>query len=240
MGVGHAPAPDEAKPPAHSVCSKSGYGQHGNGYLKAWVSLILGLSTALTYVLFSSLAAAEYPGLYSPWHNNTLSQLGNVNLNPNGAIYYQIGCAVTGLLLMGFFCSLGPWRSSGTVRQNRILLVVQVLGVFAGFGLLMNAVFPESNLSPHHFWAGVVFNSAGVAMLLSPFAFWRPGLQNVPITMVTLCGCALVIVMFAFSKSHWVEWLPVTVFLLSPGLLGLHTRSHHLAGGRNATRAGNP
>jgi hypothetical membrane protein len=192
------------------------------------LSLILGLSGALTYIAFSALAAIQFPGPYSPWHNNTLSQLGNVNLNPNGAIYYQIGCAVTGLLLMAFFSTLGPWRASGTPWQNRVLTLVQVLGVIAGFGLLMNAVFPESNLQPHHFWAGVVFNSAGFAMLLSPFAFWRPGLRNLPISLVTGCGFVAVILMFAFSRSHWVEWLPVTVFLLSPGLLGLHARSHHL------------
>ena len=188
---------------------------------------MLGLAGAAAYIVFSALAAWQFPGHYSPWNNNTLSQLGNDILNPTGAIYYQIGCAVTGILIMAFFATLGSWRATGSRVQKWLLSLVQILGVVAGFGLFMTAIFPKSNLPPHHFWAGVVFNGFGAGMLLVPFALWRPGMRNLPVTFLTLSVFLAVIIMFVFSAYHSVEWVPVIMFLLSPGFLGLHTRSHH-------------
>jgi hypothetical protein len=53
------------------------------------------------------LAAVHYPGIYGPWNDNTLSQLGNVNLNPHGYILYLVGCGLAGAFAIGFFLSLG-------------------------------------------------------------------------------------------------------------------------------------
>lgn len=188
------------------------------------LSMLLGIGIGCSYAFFALIASRYYPSVYSPLNNNTLSQLGNHYLNPDGAIYYRIGCAVSGTLAMAFFASLTHWRQTGTEAQNRFLLSAQVLGVAGGFGLVMNAVYPEDQLAVHHIWAGVVFNCLGLSLLLSPFALWRRGHQNLTTSGVALIGSAAVVVMFVFARDHWVEWLPVTVFLIAPGVLGFRTR----------------
>jgi hypothetical membrane protein len=182
--------------------------------------LLLGLGMAGAYVLFAALAALRFPRPYGPWHNNTLSQLGNSTLNPHGAIFYLTGCALAGVLAIAFFLSLGPWRQSGTQNQGRLLLIIQTLGIVSGFGLFMNAICPEDDYAPHHFWAGLIFNAFAAAMLLAPVALWRRDRSSVPIAVFCLLTFAAVIVMFIFSGSHWLEWLPVTMFLVFPSFVG--------------------
>lgn len=184
---------------------------------------LFGMLLAVAYGLCVVLAALRYPGAYGPLNNNTLSQLGNSHLNPHGAIYYLVGCALAGALAVAFFISLHPWRDTGSPLQNRLLFLVQALGVAGGVGLFMNAVYPENQLQLHHFWAGVVFNGFAAAMILAPFALHR-GKLHLGLTVVPLLGVVAVIVMFIFARTHWVEWLPVTLFLLSPSLLGFHTK----------------
>ena len=192
-----------------------------------WRSLpvILGIATAASYALFGALAAMRFPHGYGPWQDNTLSQLGNPNLNPDGYILYLVGCAFAGVFAIAFFLSLGRWRVSGTRNQNRLLLVVQALGVVAGFALFMNAIFPENEYAQHHFWAGVVFNSFAAATLLAIPALWRAGHFNSGLIAYNAAAFAAVILMYVFAPVHWVEWLPAGMFLLLPLLLGVLTRT---------------
>ena len=191
----------------------------------------------MSFIVFSALAASHFPTPYSPIHENTLSQLGNGKLNPHGAIFYLIGCAVTGLLAIAFFVSLFPWRDTGTSRQNRLLVIVQIVGVGAGLALIMNAVYPETSYRAHHFWAGVVFNGVGLVMLLAPFALWRPGRPNLSLAVIPSLGAVAVILMFIFAGVHWVEWIPVSLFLLCPSLFGLHAREVYATRGRDPALA---
>lgn len=185
--------------------------------------LVLGLALTASYGFFAALAASHYPGAYSPAHNNTLSQLGNRNLNPHGAVFYLVGCALSGVFAIAFFASLPRQGLTGTLTRNRLLLLIQGFGVVGGFGLVMNAVYPENQLSMHHLWAGVVFNGFGAAMLLSPLALWRPGRSNISLVGFAAVVCAALLVMFVFAGTHWLEWPPIVLFLLSPCLLGLYT-----------------
>lgn len=187
------------------------------------LSLILGIGLAGSYVLFGALAAMRFPHAYSPWHNNTLSQLGNPNLNPDGYILYLVGCAVAGIFAVAFFLSLGRWRMSGTRNQKRLLLLVQALGVVGGFALFMVAIFPENEYAQHHFWAGVLFNSFAAATLVAIPALWRADRSNSGLIAFNVVAFATVILMFVFAPIHWVEWLPGGMFLLFPILLGVRT-----------------
>jgi hypothetical membrane protein len=187
--------------------------------------LILGIAIGGSYAFFAALAALRFPHVYGPWQDNTLSQLGNPKLNPDGYILYLVGCAVAGIFAMAFFLSLGRWRVSGSPNQNRLLLLVQALGVVGGFALFMNAIFPENAYTPHHFWAGVVFNSFAAAALLAIPALWRTRSSNSGLIAFNVMAFAAVILMFVFAPVHWVEWLPAGLFLLFPPLLGVRTRT---------------
>ncbi|GAC1512468.1 MAG: hypothetical protein NVS2B16_15440 [Chloroflexota bacterium] len=188
------------------------------------LALLFGLALAVSYTVFAVLASLHYPTAYSPFNNNTLSQLGNSDLNPRGAPFYLIGCALSGMFAIAFFVTLTPWRRTGTCLQNRLLMLVQALGVIGGFALVMNAVYPENQFQAHHFWAGVLFNCLGSALFLASFALRRRDRPNRSLTGVTMLAAVAVVVMFIFARTHWVEWVPVTLFLISPCLLGFHTR----------------
>jgi hypothetical membrane protein len=178
-----------------------------------------------SYALFGALAAAKFPHAYGPWQDNTLSQLGNRYLNPNGYVLYLIGCALAGILAIAFFLSLGRWRVSRTLSQSRLFLLVQALGVAGGFALFMNAVFPENEYTQHHFWAGVVFNTYAAAALLAIPALWRPDRPNSALITFNVVAFAAVVMMFVFSPVHWLEWPPAGMFLLFPLLLAVLTRT---------------
>jgi hypothetical membrane protein len=192
-----------------------------------WSSLplILGIAVAGSYAFFAALAALRFPHVYGPWQDNTLSQLGNPTLNPDGFILYLVGCAVAGILAIAFFLSLGRWKVSGSRNQNRLLLLVQALGSVGGFALFMNAIFPENEYAQHHFWAGLVFNSFAAGTLLAIPALWRAGRSNSGLIAFNLVAFAVVILMYVFAPVHWLEWLPAGMFLLLPLLLGVLTRT---------------
>jgi hypothetical protein len=183
--------------------------------------LALSLGIAGSYLLFAALAAAHYPSVYGPWSDNTLSQLGNVHLNPNGYVLYLVGCALAGAFAIAFFVSLGRRRASGTSLQRWLVLLLQALGVVGGFALIMNAIFPENEYAQHHFWAGVVFNSFAVAALVAIPALWREGGLNFVLIAFDIAAFAAVILMFVFAKVHWVEWVPGGMFLLFPIVLAI-------------------
>ena len=174
-------------------------------------------------MLFGALAAVRFPHAYGPWHNNTLSQLGNSNLNPNGYILYLVGCAVAGIFAFAFFLSLGRWNASGTPNQKRLLLLTQALGAVGGLALLMVAIFPENEYAQHHFWAGVLFNSFAATTLVAIPALWRVDRTNLVLIVFNVVAFATVILMFVFASVHWVEWLPGGIFLLFPIVLGVRT-----------------
>lgn len=180
---------------------------------------LLSGAAASAFVIFGAMAASRFPRGYGPWYNDTLSELGNPLLNPNGYGFYLVGCAVAGVFAMISFIMLGHWRASGTHTQNRFLLLVQVLGVLGGLGLFMNAVFPENQLTMHHFWAGLLFNCFAAAAPLSIPALWRTGPWNGGLIALGIMGFASVIVMFVFASVHWVEWIPISMFVLFPLLL---------------------
>lgn len=200
--------------------------------------LLLALAVTISYAGCAVLAWKYFPTAYSPLHNNTLSQLGNRNLNPHGSVFYLLGCALSGTFAIAFFLSISPWRFSGTQRQNQALRWVQIFGVVGGFGLIMNAVYPENQLQLHHFWSWIVFNGLGFAMFLSPFAFWRRGPANISVTVISILVVVTLLVMIPFAHVHWVEWVPITLLLISPAVVGFHTRGATLrARDMHATRA---
>jgi hypothetical membrane protein len=183
--------------------------------------MVFGVAMPAVYALCAFFAALRFPGAYGPWNNNTLSQLGNSYLNPDGYAVYLIGCALAGPLAAAYFISAGVWRATGTLTQNRVLVLVQILGIAGGIGLFMNAVFPETNYAAHHFFAGVVFNGFAAAALLVPFALRRGDWVDRAVIAIAAIGIVAVIVMFTFPGSHWLEWPPAVMLLLFPPLVAL-------------------
>lgn len=158
------------------------------------------------YMVFAVLAYSRYPGTFSPMNNNWLSDLGNRNLNPDGADFYVWGCTFAGILLAGFFISLFGWRSTGSVIQNWLLLAVQVSGAVAAVSLVMSAIYTEDQFAAHQFWSRIISGACALALFMAPFAFHRAGRNSAVLIAVAAAGYISIVARFVFEGARWLEW----------------------------------
>lgn len=132
--------------------------------LKWPISCIGGLGVIVLYCVFTLISATKYPPPFSPIAN-WLSDLGSWSGNPNGAIFYNIGCVVTGLALFPFYIGLYKWYNRKMWR--RIALTVgQVLGLISAFSLMMIGVFSADTGAPHLFWSASFFTVNFIVVLM--------------------------------------------------------------------------
>jgi hypothetical membrane protein len=96
-----------------------------------------------------------YPGDYGPL-TNWLSDLGNPQSNPTGAVFYNAGCILTSLLLVIFYIGLRRWNTGD--RKMKILLTTAVAaGLPSSLSLILAATFPlGSHTEMHSFWSKMV------------------------------------------------------------------------------------
>jgi hypothetical membrane protein len=87
------------------------------------------IAAIIIYVTLALIAFLKYPLPYSPL-TNWLSDLGNPISNPSGAIFYRLGCTLSGLVLALFYLKLGIWNT-GSKRTRVFLTVAQFAGVFS-------------------------------------------------------------------------------------------------------------
>lgn len=80
-----------------------------------------------------------YPQDFDPVRN-WLSDLGNARDHPTGAIFYNAGCIIGGLLVGGLYVGLGQWRNGDRVL-GRLLTIGQVSGLISSLALILSAVF---------------------------------------------------------------------------------------------------
>jgi cell division protein FtsX len=172
------------------------------------------------YLLFAVLAYSRYPGAFSPVNNNWLSDLGNRNLNPDGASFYVWGCILAGIFLGGFFVSLFTWRGTGSKIQNWLLLAVQVTGLIAAVSLVMSAVYTEDQFAAHQFWSRFISGGFAVAMFVATFAFHRAGRNSAVLIAVAATGYASIVASFIFDGAHWIEWPSIALILVFVSWVG--------------------
>ena len=192
----------------------AGAGDRSGTRTLALLPLLLAAGGATVYLLFAVLAYLRYPGAFSPWNNNWLSDLGNRNLNPDGADLYVWGCIATGVLLGGFFAALLPWRSTGSAIQNWLLLVLQAAGAVAALALVMSAVYTEDQFAAHQSWSRVISGGFAVAMFVAPFALHRRGRSSVALTAVAATGYGAIVAQFLFDGAHWIEWPAIALVMV--------------------------
>jgi hypothetical membrane protein len=187
------------------------------------ISFVAAILAGLCYLAFAVLAFIQYPMPYSPL-SNWLSDLGNVNLNPQGATLYNIGIIMTALLLLVFFLGLSKWR----IRNNRVevamLRLTQAFGVLGSISMVMSAVYPMDFLEAHSFWSAMLY-----IMLATAFVFLVATLRyhrQVPRWLLILgLSTALIVILTSFMTSVDVlEWITVFLFLLNINLVGVETK----------------
>jgi hypothetical protein len=172
------------------------------------VNAAAGLAAVTLYIVAAIAARAFYPASFGPLAN-WLSDLGNNDLNPAGALFYRLGGILGGTGLLVLFLTLDG-RRWGERRAVRVLSVlVRVFGAMASVSFIMTGVFSE-DMMPMHSWFSIAnFAAFGTAIALTGIA--------------CLCGAALprwlAVLCFAawgfdvassiLGETRWLEWVVV-------------------------------
>jgi hypothetical membrane protein len=182
-----------------------------------------GVAAIGLYLACSTAAWWFYPRPFSPLRN-WLSDLGNSLRNPRGALFYNVGCALTAAALFLFVLGLSRWRSGRRLRDG-LIAAAQVAGIVSAFSLLMVGVYSQDLARQHLFYSNSFFSSFPVFMVLHSTALTghpRSGRS------LGILGFVVVVVGLGF---HWLfpvsrplEWVTEAGFLLFVGLVAWNTQ----------------
>jgi len=186
-------------------------------------SFIAGIILSLGYLVFTFLSYVFYPLPYSPT-TNWLSDLGNPNLNPQGAIFYNLGIILTSLFLIVFFLGLSVWKIEGNKVQIIMLRLTQAFGIVGAFCMMMSGIFPINLYTIHSFWSTSLY-----ILLSTGFVFSAAMLryhQGFPrwLLILAVSTAVMVILTSFFPIAYVLEWITVILFLLYVTFVGIETK----------------
>jgi hypothetical protein len=191
-------------------------GELDSNRLRWSISSAAGVLVIILFCGFTFTSWALYPTSYNPV-DNWLSDLGNSSYNPQGAIFFNAGCVLTGITLFPFFSGLYKWYTEESWRKIS-LIITQTVGSLAAFSVMMIGVFSEDYGEMHHLWSTVFFAFIFIVfILLGVSLFTHPKYTR----KIAYYGFAVAIIdlIFASYNVPLLEWLTVFTALGYVGLL---------------------
>jgi hypothetical protein len=191
--------------------------------MKRNLSFISSLSVVISYLVFAVLSLLSFPTSYSPV-SNWLSDLGNSQLNPGGAIFYNTGIVLAGISLLIFFLGLSEWTMAGNKKQNIMLFLTRIFGILGSLSMVLSAIFPINLEGIHSFWSTSLYILIGTS-----FGFSVAALRyyvRYPRWMLILGIVVALEDMFwgMVMNIYIMEFITVILFLLYTLLLGIVTK----------------
>lgn len=163
-----------------------------------------------------------FPGSFSPVLN-WLSDLGNVKYNPDGAIFFNIGCVLTSLVLVAFFTGYSYWSLTSR-NKNLLLIACKAFGFFDAFTLAMLGIYPETMIEVHNIFAFMFFYGnmgfmimTSITMLFHVRSFKCVSIYGFLVTAISLAFLVVPIIPRVF------EWVVVVTSLGFVGLMVANT-----------------
>jgi hypothetical membrane protein len=181
---------------------------------------VSGVLVIVIFCVFTFTSWALFPTAYSPV-TNWLSDLGNSSYNPSGAIFFNVGCILTGIALFPFFLGLYKWHTNETWRRVSLILA-QLVGSLAAFSLIMIGVFSEDFPAEHRVWSVVFFGLNLVLFVLANVSlFTHPSYAR----SIAYYGFIVIFinVLLVLFTTPLLEWFTVFAALGYVGLLGYST-----------------
>jgi hypothetical membrane protein len=178
------------------------------------IIVVAGFAAVAIYVVFTAIALIKYPNTYSPL-TNWLSDLGNPLVNQSGALFYNLGCVLTGLVLVAFFFGLREWVN-GSKRLKVLLTIAQISGLLSSIFLTITAFFPLGTHTPLHAISGkmhIIF--LGFFLTFSATVIMRHPLLRKWLAYFGFLAAVVNFVYGAFLHSVFLaEWVAIGMFII--------------------------
>jgi hypothetical membrane protein len=172
------------------------------------------------YLAATWLAYSLYPGPFSP-NANWLSDLGDYSQNPRGAILYDVGVMITGILIALFALSYVAWRPALRRRGRAILAVGIASGIAAGASLALTGLFPLP--TPMHGLLGMSFQiNMGDLIAFTTIPLLRHPRFLRPIAVVGLASVLADLNFSVFNNTPFFEWVDIGLFLVFAALMSFN------------------
>jgi hypothetical protein len=188
------------------------------------VALLAGVAAVAIYLIFTAIALSNYPEAYSPL-TNWLSDLGNPIANPSGAVFYNLGCILTSVILFAFFISANVWNI-GDKKIRIFLTIAQIAGILSSIALIITALFP---LGPHtaiHSLSGkihIIF--IGFFLTFSATVLLKHNASIKWFAYFGFLSAAVNFVYGAFLNSvFFAEWLAIGMFIIYTLMIAFNSR----------------
>lgn len=181
------------------------------------LSFYAGITAIVIYLILTLVAFLLYPSIYGPT-TNWLSDLGNPQASPSGAIFYNLGCILTSLVLIPFYIGFRQWNT-GAKKMRTLLIITQIMGIFSAVFLILAALFPLGPYtSIHSFWSSMLTGAIGFFLTFSATALWRhPAFRK----WIACYAFLAALVNFIYAMSEAVgykffmgEWVAIGMFII--------------------------
>jgi Protein of unknown function (DUF998) len=185
-----------------------------NGKSGGWpIISSAGIAAVVVYLIFALVAFLKYPGAYGPL-TNWLSDLGNPLDNPSGAIFYRLGCVLSGAALILFYLKLGIWNP-GSKKTRVLLTVAQCTGVLSAVSLMITGIFPlGTSTEIHSLWSMMLYISLGFFLTFSATALMKNPAFKKGFGYYAFLTAAVNFVFGAIlHEIFWAEWISVGMFI---------------------------
>jgi hypothetical protein len=185
-----------------------------------------GLAAVALYLVAAVAARLFYPTTFGPLAN-WLSDLGNNELNPAGALFYRLGGILGGSGLLVFFPTLDGHGWGGRRAARVLSVLVRVFGAMASVAFIMTGVFSE-DMMPMHSWFSIAnFAAFGTAIALTGIACLCGAALPRWFAALCLAAWGFDIASAILVETRWLEW--VVVALLITYVTALSTLQKHVA-----------
>jgi hypothetical protein len=200
---------------------------------------IFGLTTVGLYISFTIIAIVLFPETVSPF-TTYLSNLGNADVSPEGAIFYDLAMILTGLAEIPFFVAISAYHS----RYGRkwLLRIGLLAGIINGVSVFMSGVYAEHiNNHAHVTWSYIIFFSFIPVLLAHNPVFWGVSRASRRVSLYGFIVCAIDVFFLATILSGGLgpglgsimEWVSVFAFLGWMVLISLDVLKRSRAEGRD-------
>jgi len=187
---------------------------------KAPLTTISGILVVITYCSFTFTSWIFFPYTYGPL-TDYLSRLGDFTDSPFGAYFYNVGCILTGIILIPFFYSLRVWY---TKRKPQVFLLGtgQIFGVFSAVALIFIGIFSEDKGQPHITASSIFFILNFIVLIIVNLALlWNSSFFK-PIALYAFIIDFLSLLLESSLGGPIVEWFTVFAALLFVALLSVN------------------